>query len=274
MNRVTENNFSVEVLYNGANAQKVNKNNGNYFALPHNTEYKLRLSQSRSVNTDATVYVDGKEVGTWRLGKYRGSITIERPSDVAKKFTFLQEGTSEASDAGISTGKSENGIVRVVFKPEKEYVCNHCHCTADDYYMYGHFRGCGCKYLGMESQSFNNVLRKSKNKNQSKSYDNLSHTDSYGDSDNNLTLNSSTNGTESYQHGGTGLGETSNQYFSTISAIQNVDSLNITEITVRLLIDNDAQPVERTFVPLHSIHCNNKTSYPQRLDNNIRAYNE
>ena len=44
-------------------------------------------------------------------------MTIERPADEAKRFTFYRVKTAP-KEAGIESGRSENGVVRCVFTPE------------------------------------------------------------------------------------------------------------------------------------------------------------
>jgi hypothetical protein len=121
MDTVRENGFSLEVLSKGITARKHIIHNANYISLSHNSEYKLRLTNDNDTRVDATVWIDNENVGTWRVKPYR-SITIERPVNVSRKFTFLEENTSSAYESGIVSGAEENGLIKVIFKPEKKHV--------------------------------------------------------------------------------------------------------------------------------------------------------
>ena len=62
------------------------------------------------------VSIDGYDVGGWVV--YGGQeLTIERPAYEAKKFTFYRVKTAP-KEAGIESGREENGLVKCVFTPE------------------------------------------------------------------------------------------------------------------------------------------------------------
>jgi len=66
MNKVSLNNFKIEILNNSNTKMDVmNIDGGNYVPLAHRTEYKIKLSNNRSTKSDAVVYVDGENIGTW-----------------------------------------------------------------------------------------------------------------------------------------------------------------------------------------------------------------
>ena len=62
------------------------------------------------------ISIDGYDVGGWAL---RGGeeMSIERPAYEAKKFTFYRVKTAP-KEAGIESGRPENGVVKCVFTPE------------------------------------------------------------------------------------------------------------------------------------------------------------
>ena len=91
-----------------------------YVQMRHGTEYALRFRNDRNVEADAIVKIDGIEVGTWRISANR-NITIERPANIERKFTFYKLGTSEASQAGLERN-SDLGLISVDFIPAKEVV--------------------------------------------------------------------------------------------------------------------------------------------------------
>ena len=62
------------------------------------------------------ISIDGYDVGGWTVDAGR-ELSIERPVSVAKKFTFYRVKTAP-TEAGIESGRSENGVVKCVFTPE------------------------------------------------------------------------------------------------------------------------------------------------------------
>lgn len=67
-----------------------------YVELKHNTVYQVVLQNLRPVRCDASVEIDGKAIGVWRV-KSQDSITLERPIHDRGQFTFYQVGTVEAT---------------------------------------------------------------------------------------------------------------------------------------------------------------------------------
>lgn len=85
--------------------------------VKHLQQYKLRLSNfNPKLNCDASVEIDGKFVGRFRIKPY-SSITIERPSNDTGKFTFYRHGTREAKMAGL-VGEPIEGNITVTFYQE------------------------------------------------------------------------------------------------------------------------------------------------------------
>ena len=62
------------------------------------------------------ISIDGYDVGGWVVDGGQ-ELTIERPAYEAKKFTFYRVKTAP-KEAGIESGRSENGLVKCVFTPE------------------------------------------------------------------------------------------------------------------------------------------------------------
>jgi hypothetical protein len=70
--------------------------NGNFF-LEHGTEYKIIVSNNnKNCRANATIYIDGKNIGSFRIEK-NSKIEIERPADDTKqkKLTFFSENSRE-----------------------------------------------------------------------------------------------------------------------------------------------------------------------------------
>lgn len=106
------NDFSVRV-------PEGNETSGGYVELAHNTQYNLVLNNNRNVRCDARVEIDGKHVGTWRIGN-RDTLRLERPAHDDGHFTFYKVGTAEAGRIGLDTGDPNLGLVKVTFTPEKQ----------------------------------------------------------------------------------------------------------------------------------------------------------
>lgn len=111
--------FGVSVV--AWNVKKVHQDGHLYIALQHNSEYSIQLSNRSGSRCDASVTIDGRSVGKFRVPPF-DTITIERPSSQSRKFVFLQEDSGDAHRAGIVNGHSANGAVSVVFYPERQNV--------------------------------------------------------------------------------------------------------------------------------------------------------
>lgn len=93
----------------------------NYVVVQHGKNYSLKLSNHHKDGgqckpCDADVYIDGKQVGSWRI-PYGQNIVIERPVDDIGKFTAYKRGSPEAKQAQIDPNSSETGLIKVVFRP-------------------------------------------------------------------------------------------------------------------------------------------------------------
>lgn len=62
------------------------------------------------------ITIDGYDVGKWAL-KGGEEMSIERSAYEAKRFTFYRIKTAP-KEAGIESGRPENGLVKCVFTPE------------------------------------------------------------------------------------------------------------------------------------------------------------
>lgn len=243
MSKVDLNNFKVEILSSANEKMDVmNIDGGNYVPLRHKTEYKIKLSNSRQTKCDATVYVDGEDIGTWRVTPFN-TITLERTSDVKRKFTYVDEESKEAVLSGMQTGHRDNGLIRIVFKPEKQQM----RVLQKKNYGLGSRGGAGARGTGFLS---NNDSFGLENSNESMQYKSMNMTKSKGATSNSMSS------------GGTLLGGSSRQEFSSTSRIQNYDTNNITEISLRLVTNNDLDIEEEEFIPI----ARKKTSYPKRLE--------
>jgi hypothetical protein len=91
-----------------------------YVEMRHGSTYKLRLRNDRSVPCDATLEIDGKDMGSFRIGPH-GKILIERPANESKKFTFFKSDTREARQSGqAGVAFDAKGLIKVTFRPGVE----------------------------------------------------------------------------------------------------------------------------------------------------------
>jgi hypothetical protein len=90
---------------------------GGYVELGHGRKFSIRLRNSRGVRCNVQLTVNGKDVGTFRLGPH-SNITLERPEHDRGRFTFYKTGTEDAQKAGLGEGDFENGLIRATFTPE------------------------------------------------------------------------------------------------------------------------------------------------------------
>lgn len=89
-----------------------------YVVLPNDTAYAIRLINRHNVRTDAYVWVDGNSIGGFVLNP-SSSETIRRPGQIDKQFVFFSEWSPESREAGVSPGNPDNGLIQVMFKPQK-----------------------------------------------------------------------------------------------------------------------------------------------------------
>lgn len=83
--------------------------------MHHRSQYILRLWNHHDTPCDATLRIDDKEIGTFRIEGH-GAISIERPPQSDGRFTFFQLGSKEASAAGL-TDSDSLGLISVKFTP-------------------------------------------------------------------------------------------------------------------------------------------------------------
>ena len=115
---VYNNGFGVRVITD-TEQDKLKRGEYNYIALRNNTEYKLQLTNDRATDAMAEVFIEDEKVGTWFIAAHN-NITIDRPANISRRFTFFRETDARAISAGVTPGESTNGLIRVVFYPKKQ----------------------------------------------------------------------------------------------------------------------------------------------------------
>lgn len=203
--------FAIKIEGSGLdNFRKFVRDGHVYYAIPHNTTYKVKMINNSDCRANATLKIDGETMGMWRLEAY-SDIMIERPSHNNRKFTFVRESSQQAASGRVLPGNIRNGLVEVTFIPE---VKGH---DFDRYDM--RFNTFSQESL-MSSATANSTSRMS------------IHSDAYTNS-NDLY--------DSYDDGGTVLGDDSSQRFITASSIREDRSRKQTR-RVRLVIQKNVQP--------------------------------
>jgi len=128
MDSVISNGFSIEIIANVVRenipsnptnevpVEKVVYKNSNYYSLPENTVYKIKLGNYNFMRVDAHVWIDGVKVGVWRINP-ESSVTIDKPATNNNKFVITKRGTVGMFN---QMNSFENGLVKVQFVPEQE----------------------------------------------------------------------------------------------------------------------------------------------------------
>lgn len=230
--------FWIDVI-GGKNipARKRIIDDADFFELPHKSEYKIRLGNDTESRTDAYVHVDGHLIGVWRINPY-SSTTINRTSYNNRKLTFLKQESYEAMDSDIVPEKETNGLIKVIFKPEKyskKFIPLNIQKNKNSYSC----RSNGENTLGMSNR-------------------NTFCSDSINDSTYNFNENS-------LGVGATVLGDKSNQIFKKTNSITNIDYNRITVIYARLIINNN--------INKDSHYPRNSNRYPRKINDIINPYN-
>ncbi len=92
---------------------------GYYVPLENKSEYEIRLSNDNDTIADADLFIDGKFINGFRLEPH-SSITVQRPPQTERRFTFVGEFTQEALETGNIPGKSQNGLLEVTFRLKRK----------------------------------------------------------------------------------------------------------------------------------------------------------
>ncbi|PFX33104.1 hypothetical protein AWC38_SpisGene2034 [Stylophora pistillata] len=104
--------YSVEIL--GGKHYKTP--DGEFVEMKSGTQYKIHVKNSHDYGCHLDISIDGYDVGAWAL-RGREEMSIERSAYEAKKFTFYRV-KNAPKEAGIESGRPENGVVKCVFTPE------------------------------------------------------------------------------------------------------------------------------------------------------------
>lgn len=89
-----------------------------YVIMTHKQSYGVFIRNGFSKRCNANIVIDGKSIGTWRLGAGEYA-TILRPADEDGQLTFYRTNSVEGRITDDGIGRQEEGLVQVTFTPEK-----------------------------------------------------------------------------------------------------------------------------------------------------------
>lgn len=215
---------------------------GGYVALPHGRQYSLHLRNDRPVACDAAVSIDGRHVGTWRLGP-RQSARIERPVDDEGRFTFYALGSAEAGAVGLESVGDQLGLLSVEFTPARPAVASsfYPHAPYNPYlpgwyptWRYGQRRITSNEYVpGSVTYSAGNTSDMAKGGGEG-----LAYASAFSSVETPPTVKSMSPQASTHAPGGTGLSGASAQQFGQAAAL-DLDHAQATTINLRLVVGDD-----------------------------------
>ena len=248
MDSIFLNGFSLEIFVDNGPVEKVPYRNFNYFALPDKSEYVIKLGNDHGVKTDAHVWIDNEKIGVWRINSY-SKVVIESPANINRKLVLLKEGTINAKEAGIQSQDNVNGLIKIIFKPEKlnEYIPKNN--INDDYYQNQSFDPTGVHYL---CKTYTDTVTP---------VDKIHRFCAMNDESYSRYI------TATLSPAGRSLGDNSQQRFRKVEPLENIDDANITTLYARLVVDDDKSTTKKTYISLRQYgKMNNSTPIPPPLN--------
>ena len=83
--------------------------------------FTLKLTNHSSQKSKVNIHIHGLDQGTWVLMPHQVSI-LERPIHIAEKFCAYAVGSEGGNAIGLTTGDPNNGLISIIFTPEKRIV--------------------------------------------------------------------------------------------------------------------------------------------------------
>lgn len=215
--------FRVTIL------EGINRPDG-YVEMSHGQKYTISLHNSANKRAAADIWIDGKNIGTFRLNSSQ-TLTLEHPSKDNGQFTFYKDGTREALAAELDkVSKSDRGLIMVIFKPEKITEDIEYELEYPLYPVYGSY---------IQYPTYNSVQDKSKE----------SEIRSFGITNmSSFSQQSKLDVSKDFGSGGTGLSGSSNQKFKSVPKL-NYDQDAFVTISLRL-ISSGIKPLRANPVPV------------------------
>ena len=82
--------------------KRVGKGTMTTYVLKNGAHYGVKIKNNGSVQVSAGLFIDGKKMGSWQFEPGVNYEPIERPADVAKKFTFYTIRAVRAAESAVS----------------------------------------------------------------------------------------------------------------------------------------------------------------------------
>ena len=111
-NSIIINDYSLEIATKRGKIRKIDRNGFAYYPLKNGEQYKLLLANENPTRCDAHIYSGKKKIGVFRLNPWK-KIVLSNENFV---FDKLNSFTSQWSN--INCNADDNGLIKVVFKPE------------------------------------------------------------------------------------------------------------------------------------------------------------
>lgn len=245
----SKNGFSVDVKVNRSHKYKVCDNGYNYVPLANKSRYSVILRNDNVTRCDVELFIDNIKMGKWRIEPY-STIELNRPANTDNQFYFVSEHGVDAELGCVRPGSHSNGLVTAKFYPEM-YV-NSPNVVDDGHIQ---FNSAIPHVNGLE---FNAPTRVQSN--------------CYGAQCFRAALGSRASvmnehvappgGSYNFSSGATVLKGKSNQKFGRLPPLAIIDSLRVTEISLRLVVENT--PFDDTVYPL--THGSARSRIPPRVD--------
>lgn len=105
----------VQVEFNSFGVRTTKVGNIKLALFPPNSKLKFTLLANET--GDAVVFLQGKEVGTYRL-QANTEFRIERPGKKDIGLYVIEVDSKKGKQCGLKSGSPENGEFKVVFKPQ------------------------------------------------------------------------------------------------------------------------------------------------------------
>jgi phage terminase large subunit-like protein len=217
------NGFQLDIMSNGSIISEMTRDNAVYIPLPHESEYQIVMQNNRGTRCTAVVSVDGQSIGTFVLDPWE-TLKLERSAAQKRKFVFLKEDSTEARSSGATRGKSTNGLVTVEFTPE--------------FQVSKPFSGFGKRGV-LRRRSYYDDSDDEEGEFMDDAADSRRsiRSDIIADRSSERRRGSpqSLTNRESFSSGVTAYGSSSDQVFTVVAPITNLDSANRTELSLRLV---------------------------------------
>jgi hypothetical protein len=108
--------FSVQIYTNRGYANLIPNSYAHFFQLADNTEYSVVVKNNGQTKCDASIDIDGENIGRWRI-EAGASGNIVHPMTSKRKFVFKNASKFSYAD-GPNGSYPQNGKVSVTFYPE------------------------------------------------------------------------------------------------------------------------------------------------------------